>query len=50
MLILKLLATYFVVSLEHVYDIIPRRFDVKVGLTQLKLNLYGKLATAYLKK
>lgn len=47
MLILKLLATYFVISLEHIYDIIPQRSDVKVGLIKLKLNLYGKFATAY---
>lgn len=38
MLILKLLATSFVISLEHDYDVIPRIFDVKVELIQLKLN------------
>lgn len=38
MLILKLLTTCFVIRLEYVYDIIPRRLDAKVGLIQLKRN------------
>lgn len=38
MLLFKWLATYFVISLEYDYDVIPKIFDVKVGLIQLKLN------------
>lgn len=50
MLILKLLTTYFVIRLEYVYDIIPRRLDAKVGLIQLKLNSWWEIGNCIFKK
>lgn len=50
MLILKLLATYFVKSLKYFYDVIPRRFDGKVGPIQLKLNSPWETGSGILKK
>lgn len=50
MLLFKWLATYFVKSLEYDYDVIPKIFDVKVGLIQLKLNSPWEICHSILKK